>query len=254
MRWGDFFDRLRRASGLTDRQVASLEKRKAFRVDRRFGVIGIRHHGENVAFMALDCAPTGLRIESAMRLKVGETLTLTVAEPGSRRPSMNSEEIPKARVVWVRKQKNLMTYEAGLAFLIDTPVQRRGVAYFLLEECKVGIHNPRENRKAPRVETDMHAIVRGKGFEEQSCKVRDISASGIMLISMKPLERSQTVNVSVHLPGEKKMLECEGDIVRCIKSGKDAFELGVSFTSVADDHKERLIAYLSRLLQDEATK
>lgn len=249
MRWSDILERLWKATGLTDRQLAKLEKRKALRVTRRFGLIGIREGGENVPLMALDCAATGMRVECAERLKKGEILTLTLRAPDARRPSINPREVALARAVWIRKQKNLLTHEVGLGFVLDTQDQRRGVAYFLLHECKVGIANPRENRQAPRVGANVRAQIKIAGREAMTATVKDIAVGGLLLISPESLERRIKVEVAVFLPGTSSPLECAGDVVRCAKIDHVKHELGIVFTSVPDDHKERLVSYLSKLLQ-----
>lgn len=253
MRWTDLLDMLRRASGLSDREIAKLEKRKALRVERRFALVAQREDGESVAMMALDCAATGLKVEVGKRLKKDEIVKLAVKDFEKRRESINDAEAPRAKVVWVRKSRELMTYELGLAFILDSAEQRRGVAYFLLNECKVGISNPKENRRAPRISTGLNVQVRLQNGALITATVKDIAVGGVLMVTKGAIERKTAVEVRLFLADDPtKPMECQGTVVRCLVSSRDHFEIGVAFTGLTDEQKNRLVNALSKMLHSQS--
>lgn len=250
MRWVDILERLKRATGLTDRQVAALEKRRAFRVTRRMGLLCVRDGGEKVPLLALDFGAQGLRVESPVRLRKDEIVVLYTA----RKPELHRQDIdvdddaPRARIVWTRKRKDQPSHEVGMAFLLDSPAERRAAAHFLLDDCRVGIRNPKEHRKSPRVAAEMRGMVMTADCNMWDVTVKDIAVGGVLVVGGRPLERNTSVDVKVFLPDTAHALTCTGTVVRCLRLGTRSFELGIAFTSVGDDHRDRLVTALSRLM------
>jgi hypothetical protein len=251
MSWVDILERLKRATGLTDRQVAAMEKRRAFRVVRRVGLLGIRPGGDKVPMMALDFAAQGLRVESPVRLRKEEIVVLYRAlqpEDLHRHDIDADDDAPRARVVWVRKRKDSVSFELGMAFLIDSAAQRKAVAHFLLDDCRVGIRNPREMRRTPRVAAELRGLVMTADCNTSDVTVKDLAVGGALVVSPRQIERNSPVDLKIFLPNAPQALQAKGTVVRCLRVGARSFELGVSFTTVADDHRDRLVSCLSRLL------
>lgn len=256
MGWMDIIDRLREATGLTDRQVAAMEKRGSLRIYKKVSMIGIRVGdgvvSEKVPMLAVDLAAKGMRVEAPVRLKKDDLYTLHKEmhyESDSRRTNIDVEcDAPLARVVWCRKNRGVMHHEVGLSFVIDTADQRRAVAHFLLEECRVGIRDPREHRKAPRVATETKAYLRTVEGNTIEGSARDIAVGGALVLTQQPIERNTRLELRIFLPSSSDTLHCKGTVVRCLKIDAREWELGIAFSDVEKDHRGRLITALSRAL------
>lgn len=254
MRWTDLLERLKRATGLSDRHVASLEKRRGFRISQRIVLVGVRSDGENLHLVASNFGVQGLRVECSQRLKKDDRLSLFTQEQpeDARRGAVVRPEPPHARVVWVRKRKDPSVFDLGLAFILDTPTQRKSVAHFLLHDCRLGLRNARENRRMPRIHFKMGGQLTTADCNTSEVVVKDVSVGGALILSPRELARNTTVELTINLPETTPALQCKGTVVRSLKVGR-VFELGVSFTAVASDHQDRLVACLSRLLTAERT-
>lgn len=252
MRWVDLLERLKRATGLTDRQVAALEKRRALRVWRRVGLIGVRTGNEKVNMQGLNFGASGMRVETPIRLRKDEVVVLFRArqpeELQHRQDIDVDDDAPRARVVWVRKRKDALSFECGMSFLIDTPSQRKAAAHFLLDDCRVGIRNPKELRKSPRITADMRGLVMTTDCNTSDIMVKDIAVGGLLAIGARSIERNTGVDVKVFLPDSSSAMTCKGTVVRCLKIAPRSFELGIAFTSVGSDHRERLVTCLSKMM------
>lgn len=252
MGWMDIIKRLQDAVGLTDRQVVALERRRRVRQRKRIAVIGVRKTDEQVHMVALDFGPSGLRVEMAKRLQKGETLMLF----GSRKVRQSFRNVgygsdataPYGQIVWVKPQKDNMSFTAGLTFMLETGDDRAAVARFLLDECDSGITEGREHRLAPRVSSQLSGHLKMPWNESIEGTVRDIAVGGALFITSQPIPRHTVVEVHVDLPDAGTQLVCRGMVVRCLPKGTNICELGIAFTVVAPDHKERLITTLARML------
>ncbi len=259
MRWGEIIERLKRASGLSERMVAALERRRAFRVSHRFALLGLCANGKKVPLMAVNVATSGMRVEASERLRRGESIVLRGSRPDQvATPGADDPGAP-ARVVWVRRRRNQEVYELGLQFQLDTPQQAKAVAWFLLDECRAGVLNPRENRRAPRVPAAWRARLTGVDCNSIDVAVRDIAVGGVLVTASKYYPRDSRVDLEVYLPqewgtsirgwsGKSGPLLCHGTVVRARQVAPHRVELGIAFTSVQADHEERLVACLSYLL------
>jgi hypothetical protein len=247
MAWGKFIEQLKDMAGLSGRKVAAVQDRKAVRVKHQFALIGLRANGETVSLRAIDCAATGLRVESPQALKKGEVLRLTLPA-GAARPPMNENEVPRATIAWARKKRMLPTYILGLAFILDTPEQKKGVAHFLLDECKVIIGDPREHRRTPRTALRSRALLRTFGGEPVSVDVRDISTGGMLVLADRAFNIRSKLEVTVFLDGVAKPVEFRGEVLRCAQVLPGTVEVGVSISSIEEEHSARLVRYLSQVL------
>ncbi|MBM3463079.1 MAG: PilZ domain-containing protein [Armatimonadetes bacterium] len=256
MKWTDLVDRFKRASGLTDRQVEALaaaEKRRATRVRRQVALLGFRESGEKLSLLAIEFGASGLRVECAARLQKGEVLKLAL-EHGKKHVSDidTDDDAPSVRVVWVRRPGDLPNHQVGLAFVVDTPEQRRAAAHFVLDDCRVGIRDPRESRKLPRVRAEMEALVQTADGATIAAKARDIALGGVLLDVPRSMERGTSFDLKVFLPDAEQALVCRAEVVRCARVGTKTHEVGAAFTSVAENHRERLVACLSEMLRRKA--
>ncbi|NDD30895.1 MAG: PilZ domain-containing protein [Proteobacteria bacterium] len=257
MGWMEIIERLKQATGLTDKQVAALEKRGALRVSKRVSLIGL-YERERVQMLAVDLSAKGLRVEASARMKKGDRVVIykdNHHEGDKHRVNIDVlDDAPVATVVWCRRSRSGLHHDVGLEFLIDTAAQKKAVAHFLLGDCKVGLRDPREHRKAPRISSDMKAYVQTPDRTTYDATARDIAVGGALIIVGHPIERNTPVNVQVFLPGSKDALQGSGRVVRCTQVEVRKWELGIAFTQVNPDHRDRLVAALSSVLHTRASR
>ena len=224
-----------------------MEKRRAFRVKRRIPLLGKREGGESVTLVAVNFGARGLRVESPVRLRKDEVLVLHRARQPEEDEATGPSAEPVVRVVWCRRRKAGSTHETGLVFVTDTEARRRAAASFLMDDCRVGVRDPRENRRAPRVTTETRGSVMMPDCRTFEVAVRDIAVGGALATSARPVDRNTTVDLKIALPGVAQPLTCRSIVVRCLRRGS-LYELGFAFTSVSSAHRDALVGYLSRLL------
>lgn len=254
MGWMDVINRLKDAVGLTDRQVAALERRRVLRVQKKVGVVGIRCTSENVQMVAHDFGPRGLRLETATRLQKDEPLMIYSAH--QHKQSFRNVEYgddptaPVGIVVWVKPSKDGLSNQIGLSFKMETEAERENVARFLLNDCEVGLTSSgKEHRLAPRVQSTLDARLETPNGE-MSGTVRDIAVGGALITVDQAMNRHSIVKTHIRLPDSAQPLVCRGVVVRCLQKENDQYELGIAFTTVPPDHKERLVSVLSRKMRE----
>lgn len=253
MGWMDVINRIKDAVGLTDKQVAALERRQVLRVHKKVSMVGVRCTNEQVPLIAVDFGPRGVRVESARPIEMADKMMIYSAhrcnEAFRNIEYGEDPNAPMAVVVWTKKTpKEGMGHAAGLAFVMETEAQHEAVAHFLLDDCEVGIAEGREHRMAPRISAELPATLTTAEKQVLQGTVRDIAVGGALVWVASAVPRRTIVEVKVTLPGAATPLVCRGLVVRCVDRGDDGFELGLAFTVVPADHKERLVAVLSKNL------
>lgn len=250
MNWAELLERLKGAKGLTDKQVAAMEKRHNWRVFRKIKLKASRPTGETLDLVATNFGPGGMRAETEGRLKKDDRLSIqfTVGPAGS---IITSEEYFNVKVVWVRRRKSDSVHEVGLAFSAEDADHRLSAARFLLEECNVSIQNPREKRTAPRVAAErMSAVFATPDGEISTAQVVDLAVGGVQLLSPRAVSRGTELDLRITMAPDLPPLVCKGTVLRASREGQlRTVELGVAFTEVPPDHKDRLVSFLSRLLR-----
>jgi len=251
MKWAELLDRLRGTTGLTDKQVASIEKRHNWRVFRKIKLEAARTGSEPIDLVATNFGPGGMRAETSHKLKKDDTLSIRLA-PGAGRLVVGDERF-QVKVVWVRRRKSDGMNEVGLVFNAQEADNRLSAARFLLEQCNVSIQNPKEKRTAPRVQAErMTAAFAGDDGEVVSAQVVDLAVGGVQLLSPRMVPRGAALDLRISLAPDLPPLLCKGIVLRSSKEGQlRTVELGVAFTEVPSDHKDRLISFLGRLLRGE---
>ncbi|MHB2021065.1 MAG: PilZ domain-containing protein [Candidatus Xenobia bacterium] len=252
MNWSEILDRLKILGGLSEEQLAAMERRGAWRVQRRVGMLGIRGGGEKVHLLAINFGPGGLRAESPIRLKLQEPLTVRVNRPGKGEKAMHLDDARDqvtVKVVWCQKAQ--ANYHVGLAFCGGQSENEQAAARFLLEDCGVTIKSPKEKRRAPRTNPGgLSGFYASRDGRMHQVTVLDLAIGGALLESQHPAESGSTVNVKIFLSRDQPALDCKATVVR-VRAGNTprTHAIGVSFTEVQKDHKDRLIKYLSRQLK-----
>ncbi len=190
-----------------------------------------------------------MRAESEQKVKKNDELSVRMAPDSAARFAM--AEAFKVRVAWVRHRKSDGLHEMGLAFAGQDADNRLSAARFLLEECKVSIHNPREKRTAPRVRAEQMVVMfaTDDGQIEQG-RVMDLAVGGLQFVSPRMVARGASLDLKIRMAPDLPPLLCKGTVVRSGLEGQlRTVEVAVAFTEVPADHKERLVSFLARLLR-----
>ena len=104
-----------------------------------------------------------------------------------------------------------------------------------------------DRRRHPRIDMDVGATITAAdgGFE---ARVKNISLSGLLLYSEKPVPEMTIVGMRLALPEQVQRnipamaFEISGAVVRCdpIENGEDGYELAVFLTDMPRESREAL--------------
>lgn len=252
MNWLTILERLKQAGNKVDGQLAALERRSSWRVSRRVGLWGFRQDGEKLHLMAVNFGPGGLRLESPRRFRIGEDLALRVPPKDDQKRGLNDDsQDVRVKVVWCKKRKDYPTFDVGVQFTGNESDNARIAAKFLLDDCGVTIRNPKEKRRAPRAMVErMTGVFATKDGTMTNVQVLDLAVGGALINTPRNLEPGTDINLKIILGKDIQSLDCKAQVVRS-RPGTEprTFSLGLMFTEVQPDHKERLIKFLSRQLK-----
>lgn len=81
------------------------------------------------------------------------------------------------------------------------------------------------------------------------CSSQDLSASGILLETDKPLAKGDTVYCSFFLPNSERVI-ADGEIVRIVRKALRTFQYGVKFISLDRDCKAAIEAFINNWAQN----
>ncbi len=95
--------------------------------------------------------------------------------------------------------------------------------------------------RAPRLPLDVEVNCVGKGFAYS----KNISKTGIALITDKPMAEGNYIQLKFFLPGLDKEINAHGKIVRTKTISENYFESGINFWNIEDEDKAILEQYFS---------
>lgn len=248
MSWGNLVGKLRDVlvpKGKSD----ALEKRKTWREKGKVEVLGFRADGEELDLVVIEFSAGGIRLQSPFPLKKGEELTLRLSRGKHQAFSLDEkqQQDPRVRVMWSQRRGVGSTYHCGAMFVMDDPAQRKAVARFLIEDCKVTIRNPEEKRKTTRVSLHAKAVFSSPDGSMTAAEVLNISLGGASLKANRSLQVSTRVHLKVKL-SDKRDFECNGVIVRCQEVGQHRiYKLAVKFEEPPEEQQKILLAGLAEL-------
>ena len=90
--------------------------------------------------------------------------------------------------------------------------------------------------RAPRIPLDVEVNCDGNHFVYS----KNISESGIALLSDKELENGQFIQLKFTLPGHDKEVNAHGKVVRAAQVSDNFYEIGVSFWDIEEEDKKLL--------------
>lgn len=186
-----------------------------------------------------EASPHGFRLRAPQRLPKGRLLTLRF--PGKRYAGQFLE-VP-AEIVWNRRgPMGPLRFRCGGTFLPMSPRARQRLAERLLLTSGVQLVEIVEKRREPRLA--QHASI-----GREKLMVRDISATGVGLLSQDSLEVGSRVEVVVN---PQEPIRCEGLVVWSRPAlGGHAWYVGVRFDELRPDVRRALVRHLAQLLKDE---
>jgi len=77
------------------------------------------------------------------------------------------------------------------------------------------------------------------------CSSQDLSASGILLETDRPLARGDIISCSFFLPGSER-ISTGGEVVRVVRTAAKAFQYGVKFLDLHPDYKSAIEAFVEK--------
>ncbi len=144
----------------------------------------------------------------------------------------------------VRKQ----ALEAGASLFVEQPVPR---SYFI-EKIKQLLEQETRDDKRVTVLGDVLFVWNNQSIE---CPIGDLSKSGVLISTDLPIDSQQWLTLEFSIPGDKKPIKVEGEVVRKIefsdKHPNRPVGLGIRFMSFSGDGKEKLERYVDTSASDD---
>lgn len=138
--------------------------------------------------------------------------------------------------------------QAGADLFVEQPLPRQ----YFVEKLKQLLEH--KTRTTERVDIHGEATFRCNQIE-QTCPIGDLSISGILLATNAELESGMQISVEFELPGSKKPLRIDGEVVRTIrfneKHPKQIAGIGVRFLQFHGDAEKRLEKYIEKSAQGD---
>ena len=143
--------------------------------------------------------------------------------------------------------KRLLNKEFGPDLFIEQPIPRQ---YFIEK-----LRNLLEQKIRDTDRVDHGGVVSfSYNNEEFQCPIQDISKSGILMATELNLEPGTLLELSFEIPGYKKPIRVDGEVVRIIKARKNSEDLpgiGVRFEDFKGDSQKRLDKYILKSQNDD---
>ena len=83
---------------------------------------------------------------------------------------------------------------------------------------------------------------------EKGCLSADISCAGMKMIIPEKLERASKLQLSFHLPDEKREISTRGTVAWIKGAGDNLFEAGIEFLEIKEEDKIIISRFVKRNL------
>lgn len=143
--------------------------------------------------------------------------------------------------------RKIMQREHAPDLFIETPVPRE---YFIEQVRNLFEEKTRTTERVSHG-GDAEFIIDGKTFR---APVQDISKSGILLATDMTFAAGSKVSLSFELPGYKKPIQVDGEVVRQIEANKHRDTpagIGIRFDEFNGDSQKRLEKYIAKSQSDD---
>lgn len=143
--------------------------------------------------------------------------------------------------------KKILKSDLGPDLFIEQPIPRQYFIEKLRNLLEEKIRDTDRVTHGGAVEFDYQG-------QTNHCNIQDISKSGVLLETDLNIAPSTTLYLSFFIPGYKKAIRVEGDVVRRINADPNkntGFGLGVRFKSFQGDSQKRLEKYILKSQSDD---
>lgn len=131
--------------------------------------------------------------------------------------------------------------DAGADLFVEQPLPRQ----YFIEKLKQLLEH--KTRTTERVDLQSEVTFTYNGTPN-TCTIGDLSVSGMLLTTDVPMEDGSKITLEFELPGSKKKLKIDGEVVRTIRfATKDPGKqngVGIRFLSFHGDSEKRLALYV----------
>ncbi len=139
--------------------------------------------------------------------------------------------------------------DAGADLFVEQPLPRQ----YFIEKLKQLLEHKTRNTERVNLKSEVKFKFNGK---EASCRIGDLSKSGILLATDLELESGTEVTLEFSLSDGKKPLTIKGEVVRTIKYSKNRPEqksgLGIRFVEFSTpENQNRLERYVDKNSTDD---
>jgi len=139
--------------------------------------------------------------------------------------------------------------DAGADLFVEQPLPRQ----YFIEKLKQLLEHKTRTTERVDVHSEVSFTVDGQGGK---CPIGDLSASGILLSTDIGLEDGATVALEFELPGVKKPIKVQGEVVRTIKYSKNHPDrqtgVGIRFMDFVGDSQKRLEKYMEKSAHNDS--
>ncbi|MCX6128723.1 MAG: PilZ domain-containing protein [Proteobacteria bacterium] len=159
----------------------------------------------------------------------------------------STQEVP---VIFTSVQplpKRVTSRELGPDLFVETPVPRE----FFIEQIRNLLEEKTRGTERVVHEGSVSFDYRGKNFQ---CSIQDVSKSGIFLTTEIDIEEGTKLSLSFCLPGYKKPIKVEGEVVRHIAADprkSTPAGIGIRFDDFNGDSQKRLDKYIAKTQHDD---
>lgn len=215
------------------------ERRRGWRKDVNVPAQLVLPSGSAMPVEITEASPTGFRMRSPKRFPTRRTLYLLLPMPP---PGPEWLEVP-VEIRWNRQVQAVgsFRYRSGGRFSDMTDHVRRKMAERLLISPGFEMADVAEKRRAAR-------LVQSAQVAGQEMAVRDISATGVGLVSRKAVAVGETVEIVLNLGHP---VRCRGTVVWSRPtSNARAFQLGVHFLDLDKQLQSDLIEAVGAMIKE----
>lgn len=133
--------------------------------------------------------------------------------------------------------------EAGADLFVEQPLPRQ----YFVEKLKQLLEQRTRTTERVDVPGEVKFLYEDA---EQACPIGDLSISGILLSTNAELDSGMMLTLEFELPGNKKPIRVEGEVVRTIrfnaKHPERAAGIGIRFVNFHGDSQKRLEKYIEK--------
>lgn len=114
------------------------------------------------------------------------------------------------------------------------------------------VERRQNDRMATRIPVRIE-ILTGSPTGALALRTEDVNSRGMRVVSPCELAMGTSARVALDFGGETSSVSCRGNVVWCHRANAGRFGIGICFTDISDDDRERIVTALLRrmLIADE---